>query len=144
MKKKSIIIIVIIMLVLILLSIAVYFFFDKLYPKSRTIKNITLEVKEDTITKTGATFIITNKNDYRWSYSEKYVIQVKKLGVWINQPMVGRNIVSLVVPMVPNGTYQIKANWSKLYGELEKGHYRYGIAMDTRRNEYVFAEFTIE
>lgn len=143
MRKKIIIIIAVI--VIILLGVATYIYFDKVYPKRWFVDNITLEVKEGTITKKGATFIVTNKNDYKWSHSEKYIIQVKKFGIWINQTWrVDRYPIPLVVAMEPIGICEVKVDWSKLYGELEKGRYRYGIAKNVRENEYIFAEFTIE
>ena len=58
--------------------------------------------------------------------------------------MLDTNIVPATAPIIPVGTVEIKKDWSKLYGELEKGHYRYGIATHLQGNEYVFAEFTIE
>lgn len=145
MKRRKIVIITITMIILTLLAVAAYIYFDKLHPKSCVIDNITLEVKKDTITKTGATFIITNKNNYSWSHSHKYVIQVKKFGLWINQPwIVDTYAVKASAPIEPIGTSEIKQDWSKLYGELGKGQYRYGIATELQGNEYIFAEFTIE
>ncbi len=145
MNKKKVIIITITTIIILFLAVIGYIYFDKLYPKSCVINNITLEVKQNTVTKTGATFSITNKNDYRWSYSEKYVIQVKKFGIWINVPwIVDVYSVNAGAPTIPSGTYEIKEDWSKLYGELDRGKYRYGIATRLQGNEYIFAEFTIE
>ena len=145
MKRRKIVIVTITMIILTLLAVVAYIYFDKLHPKSCVIDNITLEVKKDTITKTGATFIITNKNDYIWSHSEKYIIQVKKFGLWINQPWIVNNYpVHATAPIVPIGTFEIKQDWSKLYGELGKGQYRYGIATELQGKEYIFAEFAIE
>ncbi len=149
MKRKKIIIldiiIVVLAIILLFFVVAAGIYFVKVYPRSVVIDNIILEVKEGTITKTGATFIITNKNDYRWSHSKKCIIQVKKFGLWINQPwIVDKYTIPLVVAMEPIGICEVKVDWSKLYGELEKGQYRYGIAKKVRGNEYIFAEFTIE
>lgn len=145
MKKRKIIIITITIIIFILLAVTTYIYFDKLHPKSIIIDNITLKVKEDTVTQTGALFSITNKNDYWWSHSQKYVIQVKKFGIWVNQPwIVNTYAIKASASIVPVGTYEMKIDWSKLYGKLDKGKYRYGIGVEHSGNEYVFAEFTIE
>ena len=73
MKRKKIIfldiIIIVLVIILALFTIVAYIYFDKFHPKSCVVHNITLEVKKNTVTKTGATFIITNSNDVRYQYS---------------------------------------------------------------------------
>ena len=44
--------------------------------------DVTLSIKEGTLTKTGATLILTNNSDKNFSYGEPYEIEVKKDDVW--------------------------------------------------------------
>ncbi len=107
------------------------------------IKNVTLEVKNETVSKTGATFILTDKNPTPFSYGEWYMIEKRENNKW--------NILSCIVegkiwPAIArivgeDGKLEYKINWEKLYGELEKGKYR---LVKEVANQYIYAEFNVE
>ena len=110
----------------------------------RTPDNVTLKLKSETLTKTGATFIITDKNEISYEYGEEYIIEKKKNGKW--KKMFRRDIKliysdDLTYFVIRNVVAEHKYDWSKKYGELKKGEYRLGIKV---ADKYIYAEFTIE
>ena len=106
------------------------------------IKNVTMEVKEETITKIGATFVITDKNPTPFSYGEWYMIEKRENGKWNIMPsIVEEQIWPAIARIVgEDGKLEYKINWEKLYGELEAGEYR---LVKEVANHYIYAEFNI-
>lgn len=94
--------------------------------QNRNIENVTVEIIEDTITKSGATVVITDNNEIPYSWDENfYRIEKKINGNWqdinSNKPM-----DSLLIGYLRNENNQIKfnINWSSDYGTLDAGTYR--------------------
>lgn len=111
---------------------------------ARSIDNVTIEVKEDSITRTGATFVVTDKNKEFCTYGDEYHIEVKKNGKWeIQMPIVDSILVEAYVAQPTKSVYEIKKDWSKIYGELENGEYRFALKMQANKEEYAYTEFTI-
>lgn len=112
---------------------------------ARSIDNVTIEVKKDSITTTGATFVVTDKNKEFCTYGDEYHIEVKKNGKWeIQMPVVDSILVEAYVAQPTKSVYEIKKDWSTIYGELENGEYRLALKMMANKEEYAYAEFTIE
>lgn len=113
---------------------------------NRTIDNVTLKVKEDTITRTGATFILTDKNKAFCEYGSKYKIEVKKNGQWeMHSPITSTIIWDLSLGTPGTEISEVKKDWSKIYGNLKNGEYRLGISVYAHEDEeYVYAEFKIQ
>lgn len=113
--------------------------------KSRSIDNVTLKVKEDTITKTGATFILTDKNKVFCDYGAEYRIEVYKDGKWQMQEPITDGFTWELFSMKPGSEVsELKKDWSKVYGELESGKYRLGISVcSSEACRFVYAEFSI-
>ena len=128
-------------------------FEEDIFPKfseeqiaKRTIDKVTMTLQEATLTKTGATFVITDKNEAPYGYGEDYGIQKKENGIWKNVPLINEFIVP-AIGIIPNkeGKITFNVNWSKPYGELEKGTYRFVKNIDYLEEHYeIYAEFTIE
>lgn len=113
--------------------------------KKRSIDNVILQVKEDTITRTGATFILTDKNEVFCNYGDEYIIEVKKNGKWEKQETITDGFTWQAFSMSPGSEVsEVKKDWSRFYGELENGEYRLGISVYTNKDEYVYAEFSIK
>ena len=93
--------------------------------------DVTLSIKEGTLTKTGATLILTNNSEKNFSYGEPYEIEVKKDDVW-------------------HKSVEIELDWEEGYGVLPSGTYRIIKDIDyeqTNGNFQIFtiaSEFTIE
>lgn len=94
-------------------------------PNSGINKDVTLTVKENTVTSKGATFILKNNSDKEYWYGPQYTIERKENDKWIE--------IMLDEPLSWNAIdYKLKANeetilnidWFHNYGELEKGEYR--------------------
>lgn len=107
------------------------------------IKKVTMEVKEETITRNGATFVITDKNPTPFSYGEWYMIEKRENGKWNIMPSIveGKIWPAIARLVGEDGKLEYKINWEKLYGELEAGEYR---LVKEVANQYIYAEFNIE
>ena len=49
---------------------------------NRRKENVNLEIKEETLTNTGATVIITDKNENPYGWGEPYFIEIEEGGIW--------------------------------------------------------------
>ena len=123
---------------------------DKLITVESDIKiedsNVTLKVKEDTLTKTGATFIIENNKNNAINYTIAYEIEAKrdnkcyKLGI-INE------FIEEIYEVDAKSTDQIIIDWKNSYSKLPKGEYRVIKEITvpaTLELFYVAGEFTIK
>lgn len=108
----------------------------------RSIDNVKMELKEGTLTRKGATFIITDKNEISYSYGTWYRIDIKKNGEWKEvTPIVSEITWNAIAMIIKNVKAEEKVDWSKIYGALKKGEYRLVKEVD---NTEIYAEFTIE
>ena len=112
--------------------------------KAQSIDNITLRVKEGTITRTGATFILTDKNKMACSCSDNYIIEVKKNGKWQIQNPITEIIWNAIIIKSSTEISEKKIEWSKFYGELANGEYRLGLKVISDKEGFVYATFTIK
>lgn len=51
--------------------------------RNRTVDNVTMRIKEETVSKTGTTFIVMDKNEASCGYSDEYRIDRKLFGIWV-------------------------------------------------------------
>ena len=113
--------------------------------KNRSINNVTMQVKENTLTRTGATFIIIDRNKVFCDYTPQYKIEVKKNGEWreleANFDDFSWELVTYTFTKEVN---EKNIDWSKLYGTLENGEYRIGIKIYTTKYEILYAELSIK
>lgn len=115
--------------------------------ENQSINNVTLEVKEETITRTGATFVLTDRNKVFCNYGSEYRIEVKKNGKWEMQKTITEGVTWNSGYSRPGAEIsEVKKDWSKIYGKLKNGEYRIGLYVftNTGNNGYVYAEFTIK
>lgn len=108
------------------------------------LEDVTLSIKEGTLTKSGATFIITDLSDEENVYGEGYIIE-KKIGEeWIElKPIIdnyGFNMIGYLVD--ENNTLELDHNWEWLYGKLDSGEYKLIKVIDY--NTYISCEFKID
>ena len=121
--------------------------------EQKNVGSILLEVKEDTRTSKGATFIIKNTTDEEYIYGQPYTIEKYDNGNW-------KELETLSgTPLTWNAiAYTLKANeekefiidWSLGYGELKSGTYRL-VKSDLRKSKSpdsrtytIYAEFDIK
>lgn len=146
MKKRVIIVVSVLVLLIVLLTLIICF-------KSREVKdlnlaeNITMKIKEGSLTNTGATVIITDLsgNENLDLISKEFKIDYKKNEKWYRLEskikhevtvMTGENVVDN-----KDNTYTQEINWERYYGKLGKGHYR--IVKEVKTNLYIAVEFDL-
>ena len=108
---------------------------------------VSLFIKKDTLTKTGATVIISDISEQEHTYGEWFRIDKKIDGFWEELKPIdnnyGFNDIGLIVG--ENNQLEIDTDWSKIYGKLEKGEYRLIKELyDNDSKIYLSVEFTIE
>ena len=123
---------------------------DKLITVESDIKiedsNVTLKVKEDTLTKTGATFIIENNKNNAINYTIAYEIEAKRDNKWYKLGIINE-FIEEIYEVDAKSTDQIIIDWKNSYSKLPKGEYR--VITDitvpaTLELFYVAGEFTIK
>lgn len=113
-----------------------------------TENDVSLSIKEGTLTNTGATIVLKNKSDKVFQYGNPYEIEIKRDGKWhkINVEMF------FTMPafwLNPQEIKEFELNWESGYGKLACGTYRiikdisYEKEDDTYDKFYIAAEFTI-
>lgn len=105
--------------------------------------NINIEIKTGTLTKQGATIIITNKNNYKVRYEEWFRIDKKQNEKWRDVEIINKGHIFNALGYSINGesNAEERIDWSNLYGELSNGEYRLIKKVDGRN---ITVEFTID
>lgn len=123
---------------------------DKLITVESDIKiedsNVTLKVKEDTLTKTGATFIIENNKNNAINYTIAYEIEAKRDNKWYKLGIINE-FIEEIYEVDAKSTDQIIIDWKNSYLKLPKGEYRVIKEITvpaTYELFYIAAEFTIK
>lgn len=107
---------------------------------------VSMKVKEDTLTSSSATFIITNHTDGSFSYGEPYHLEKKVDGTWyILEPDEELNFILPAYQLDAHLSIEKNYNWEYGYGKLDKGDYRLVISVFNEKEDiHIAAEFTIE
>lgn len=138
-KKKTLIILLIIISIIMLIFYLNHLKYQNKQPKE--LENITIEIKEGTLTKTGATIIITDFNKKKNIYSEEYRIDQKINQKW--KELEGNEVWFDLIGHLVNENHQLERelNWKDRYGELKPGEYRIVTPVNS---DYIAIEFVIE
>ena len=112
-------------------------------------ENVSLTIKEGTLTSTKATLILENNSTEDLGYSDSYEIEIKKDNDWYKINVdIGFNEPLYIIE--PNQSQELDINWENGYGSLTPGEYRIikDVMLmdndDTYEDFYIAAEFTIE
>ena len=121
--------------------------------EQKNVGSVLLEVKEDTRTSKGATFIIKNTTDEEYAYGPTYTIEKFENQAWTEiDTLTGEPLTwnSIVYSLKANEEKEFIIDWSLGYGELKNGTYRL-VKSDLRkanspesRSYSVYAEFDIK
>ncbi len=109
--------------------------------------DITLSIKDGTLTNIGATLILKNNSDKLLRYDEIYEIEIKQNGEWhkINAEL---DFNAPLWKLEQQSSKEIELNWEHGYGKLAKGEYRIikevYFEKESEQKFYISAEFTIE
>ena len=110
--------------------------------------DVTMTIKDGTLTNSGATLILTNNSDKNFQYGTPYEIEIKKDGEW-HKINVELNFTMPAFQLSARENNEIEINWENGYGKLEKGTYRIikGIDYEYEEGKYkpfnIAVEFTI-
>ena len=89
---------------------------------------ITMYIKADTKTNTGATLIIEEDEDYDITYGEPFTIERFDYSnnIWDEMPILCTNCAFNLpaYSVTPDKPLELYQDWSRLYGELPNGFYR--------------------
>ena len=146
MKKRVIIVLGVLVLFVVLLALLICFK-PKEIKNLNLAENITMKIKEGSLTNTGATVIITDLSGDESVdlINRKFKIDYKKNDKWYRLESKIKNEVTVMTTdnVMENGgnTYTQEINWEKYYGKLDKGHYR--IVKEVKTNLYIAVEFDL-
>ncbi len=89
---------------------------------------VNIQIKEGTLTNTGATIIITENIDYDITYCSEYKIIKYNYhnNSWEDIPFIYENygFDQMGYTVTPEKPLEFKMNWENIYGKLEKGQYQ--------------------
>ena len=93
---------------------------------NRDVKNVTIEVIEDTITNQAVEILITDNNEDHYGWGVDFRVQEKINGEWKDLKYVSDDLSWIDIAYELNKDNQLtqKLNIEKYYGELSKGIYR--------------------
>ena len=121
--------------------------------EQKNVGSVLMEVKEDTRTSKGATFIIKNTTDEEYAYGPTYTIEKFENQVWTEiDTLTGEPLTwnSIVYSLKTHEEKEFIIDWSLGYGVLKSGTYRL-VKSDFRkanspesRTYTVYAEFDIK
>lgn len=105
-------------------------------------EDITMEIKEGTLTKTGATIVITDLSSKNNTFSKEFRIDQKRGGKWYTLKDKSKNKVNVVAgQQEEDKKLEQELNWEKNYGTLSDGYYR---IVKKINNKDIVVEFEIE
>lgn len=113
-----------------------------------TENDVSLSIKENTLTTSSATLILKNNSNTEIQYGNSYEIEIKHNKKWYK--LDGEMYFTLPLFFLePNKTVELEVNWEYGYKKFKKGAYRIikEIKIEKENNTfdsfYVAAEFTI-
>ncbi len=89
------------------------------------LNGVSMQIKEGTLTKTGATVIITDTSNRKNIYGESYQLEKEENGIWVAlTPINEMFFTDIGYTINKNHTLELIVNWEYHYGVLESGTYR--------------------
>lgn len=124
--KKMIIFVFLLTIIIMVFGIGFLYLNKENNLKISKIEGVTLEIKEETLSSTGATIIITDVTKQKHLYGERFKIQKLVNGKWKNLKVKNNKVVFPTVGYYvdDNNKLELKQNWEELYGDLPNGKYR--------------------
>ena len=104
--------------------------------------DVTMSIKEKTLTDTSATIILTNNSDKDFQYGNPYEIEIKKDGEW-HKINVELNFTLPAFDLKSGESKEIKLGWKEGYGKLASGTYRIIKHVSYEKEEGNFETFNI-
>ncbi len=146
--KKKIVFAVISICIIILIILAMINNSSKALAELETIDGITMTIKENSLTNTSTTIVITNNTEVDYSTGQKYRIDKNVNESWYKLSMKEDMVTTMESLAIFSGdSLEMNLNWEKYYGKLEPGKYRIVkdvTAEDNPKKYNVAVEFIIE
>ncbi len=151
MKKK-----IFLSIIIIVLLVGVYLIFkdphtNKILEVRRTLENVTMIIKEGTLTNKGATIIIKDLNEEKCLFGRAYHLEKYNDGKWEALKSKIDMIFTLEgLSVGENNELSFDLKWENYYGELNPGKYRIVKTGSPKKNgeyledRYVYTEFSIK
>lgn len=142
MKKRVIIVLSSLVVLVLAITCAIVFIPNYAQPIDLA-EDITMEIKEGTLTKTGATIVITDLSGKNNTFSKEFRIDQKRGGKWYTLKDKSKNEVNVIPGQKgeENKKLEQQLNWEKNYGTLSDGYYR---IVKKINNKDIVVEFEIE
>ena len=107
-------------------------------------KRMKMTIKEGTLNKDGVTVIIKDLSGERQTFGEEYRVDVYKNGGWEESEIVLEDNYAwnAIGYSTDENGYEMKIQWTWLYGKLEPGHYR--IVKSIMPKMYLYEYFSVE
>lgn len=107
---------------------------------THSLENVYLNIKEGTLTNTGATLVIQDRNENPYNYSDYYIIEKKNNGNWEKIRESKNEEFSWAVNK--EGILELNINWGE---PLENGNYRLSKQQyENGQYVYIHTEFEIK
>lgn len=118
----------------------------KVEVNANEVENVSMTIKEGTLTNMGATLIITDTNEKKHGYDEWFRIDKKIDNGWEETKVINYDYVvnAIAYTIGDNGIAEIKVNWKELYGELPQGKYRIVKKLNGDKYSCIQTEFEIK
>ena len=113
--------------------------------------DITLSIKEDSLTNTGATLLLINNSDKTYSYGNPFWIEKEQDGKWYKLEV--KEGIAFTLPAYGIKSGEVKEwnlDWENMYGKLASGTYRivkdvsYQYEKDNYKTFNLSVEFNID
>lgn len=140
MKKRVIIVLSSLVVFVLAITCAIVFIPNYAEPINLA-ENITMEIKEGTLTKTGATIVITDLSGKNNTFNKEFRIDQKRGGKWYTLKDKSKNKVDVMPGQEEDKKLEQELNWEKNYGTLSDGYYR---IVKKINNKDIVVEFEIE
>lgn len=140
MKKRVIIVLSSLVVFVLAITCAIVFIPNYAEPINLA-EDITMEIKKGTLTKTGATIVITDLSGKNNTFSKEFRIDQKRGGKWYTLKDKSKNEVDVMPGQEENKKLEQELNWEKNYGTLSDGYYR---IVKKINNKDIVVEFEIE
>lgn len=142
MKKRVIIVLSSLVVLVLAITCAIVFIPNYAQPIDLA-EDITMEIKKGTLTKTGATIVITDLSGKNNTFSKEFRIDQKRGGKWYTLKDKSKNEVNVLAGQKgeENKKLEQELNWEKNYGTLSDGYYR---IVKKINNKDIVVEFKIE
>lgn len=114
--------------------------------KANEVENVSMTIKDGTLTNTGATLIITDNNEKKHLYDEWFRIDKKVDNRWEETTIINYDYIVNAIAFIigEDGIAEEKVNWKDLYGELQQGQYRLVKRLNGDKYSYIQTEFEIK